>query len=350
MFSIPFFRYIIALLLLNDNISKIKEQVQKKGFFIQESEIEKIHEAICSIPIKSAKDIISKNTKIDFENKNHIDILDHLKVRDYVEYASREYTLFEEPPENTRYILDCMWILSHRDVSMLVNTFLFNEEPDLSIIKILKFKYRKCLLLKSIETYKHLFFDTSKASAKDVFKYMPYMRDTSSIIRKMVNGESEIEVSDTVYDNLIDMPINIVDSSYLKWKIGYKNVEVPGPKEFFESVQKDSMFNYYEAVNLVRSEEVDIEDDDGEGPEGPIRVTRVKRRKRNRSESRASLARKWLDMYIKANDNMPKNSEADDDFFDQLNQVRLDFEEHDGEKIIRADDIAGLFEDIAEDM
>jgi len=209
---------------------------------------------------------------------------------------------------------------------------------------IIQFKFRKKLSLEAVDIYRSIFWNTENTNAKDALRVCLAFRENMTIIKTMTTGEQEINLYDKEYTtDGFDVPVTFHDINYIKWKIGYTKYEVPTAAEFMEQVKKDSMFKYYESMNLSTSAEVTIES--GNNAEGAFDSKRIVYK--NTADQQAKLTKHHLDTFIKAEKAIPEAKEDGEDFFDRLGSYDLTFDE---EKIATVDDIPGLMDDVKEDM
>ena len=210
------------------------------------------------------------------------------------------------------------------------------------------FKYRKKIGVDTLELYARVFWDTESLTAKEAFYFCDPFKKNALIVRHLRSGDTEITMSgddaDTEHDGS-DVPFTFHDTKYIKWKIGYRDIEVPAPRDFLEQVKKDSYYKYYESMNMTQSVETEVEDGNDDRL-GEYEHKKVKHR--NVEEQRAKMAKHWVDLYLKAEDSIPDGGNSSEDFFEKMRQLKLDFE--DVEKIASIDDMPGVLDDIRGDM
>ena len=68
---------------------------------------------------------------------------------------------------------------------------------------------------------------------------------------------------------------------------------------------------------------------------------------RNVEEQKAKMAKHWVDLYLKAESSMPDGGAKSEDFFKQMKQLTLNFED---DKLARIDDMPDVMKDITGDM
>ena len=190
-----------------------------------------------------------------------------------------------------------------------------------------------------------MFWDIDNLTAKEALYYCKPFQNSTLVIRNLRSGnEAEALMADSESNDGSDVPFTFHDASYIKWKIGYRDVEVPAPTDFLKKIQTDSYYKYYEAMNMSQS--LEIEEEEGDSYKlGAFNST--KRKRRNVEEQRAKMAKHWIDIYLKANGSMPPNNEKEEGFFDKMEQLELEFEE---EKMARIDDMPEVMEDIKQDI
>jgi len=204
--------------------------------------------------------------------------------------------------------------------------------------------------------YRTIYWDPEYTTAKEALYYCEPFRKNALVVRNMRGGTefekiTDIDVDDESSDGS-DVPLVFHDAQYIKWKIGYRDISVPSSKEFLESVKQDSYFKYYEAQNMTRSVEIEEEEESGQNDKlGPFESTKKKVKKRNLEEQKANMAKKWLEMFIKAENALPKEGKNKDEFFEKMKQLELEFSDDDTEEsIAHIDSIDGMMDDIKGDM
>jgi hypothetical protein len=289
---------------------------------------------------------------------NIVDLLENKQVVpiDYVDWFKHyqihelyDYFLNKEKSRYAKWIEDCMWVINNKDIMILMNILLFNKEPYDSISDIIQFKFKKKLGVDMIEMYQRFFWDCSNMDAKEAFLYCVPFRQSSLIIRELASGETEIEKPDVVSapaDSMCDVPVTFHDINYIKWKIGYRKIKPVSAKEFLDQVKTDCMFKYYETMHMKRF--VMAESESVTGGQFGDTITERSHYK-NVEEAKAFLAKKWIDIYIKAEDKCPTGINKADDFFDKMNQVSLEFDDA-KEMISSIDDHKQILEEIKGDM
>jgi len=346
--KVPFKRFVLTFLLFNKNVDFIIKKLSEFHYQINADEVGKIFlELRESLPDKY-KDQVEKKIVFDINDPGHVEWLNHFGVFEFYDYTVRNSKISEEDaPNYFKWCNDCMWIHGYIDVMVLVNILLFNEEKYEEISNIITFKYKRKIGVDALALYHKVFWNTEDVSAKEASYFCTPFRDNTLIVRKLRSG-NEIEVHrDNENNDGSDIPFTFHDSSYIKWKIGYREIEVPTPRLFLERVKQDSYFKYYEAMNMTQS--IEMEEENGSNDKiGAFNSTKSK--KRNVEEQRAKMAKQWLDMYLKAEGSIPKEGgEQQASFFEKMRQLELDFSES-SEKLANIDDMKDVLDDISGDM
>lgn len=345
MSHIPFKKFIISLLLFNKDTSYIINKLKTFGYYITEEEIVDILHEIRSMLPSTLTDIIDSKRLFDTSDEVHSQWLKIFDVFEYYDFILRKDTE-KNPPNYFNWCENCLWIHSHQDVMCLINILMFNDETDESISDVIMLKYKKKLGIETLKLYRKTFWDTDNLTAYDALERCIPFKDNTLVIRKMRSGESEICMNEAS-NNGSDVPVTSHSSNYLKWKVGYKNIEIPTAKEFLEQIKKDSYFKYYEVMNMTQSTET--EDEDGSNNKFGIFDRKLKRQK-NTEEERVKLAKNWIEIFLKANDAMPEGGSHTKGFFEKMQQLELDFEEAEDEKIVRIEDTPEILSDIKSDI
>jgi len=222
---------------------------------------------------------------------------------------------------------------------------MFNDESHSEISAVVGFKYKKKLSSEALERFQSIFWDTSSCTAKDAIMRCSHFKDNTLVIKTLSTGEQDAAIFQN-YHKSNGSSVNVVfhPVEYIKWKIGYKKLAPPKPKDFIEAVQTDSYHKYYEAMNMETFVEWSKEESFG-GEFGDTEATRINYK--NVEDQKARLAKHWFDMYLKAHSAMPEDGESDGSFFDKLDQYALTFDE---EKIANARDVKGLIDDVKGDF
>jgi hypothetical protein len=359
--NIPFKRFIILFLFLNESLSQIVDRLKKFGCYTTESEVKGVFYEILEILPENMANILREKSTLDINDDKQIQWLKHYGIFEFYDYLQRKNQGLDEPPAYFKWCNDCMWIHQYKDVVALINIFLYNNEPLESISKIISFKYRKKIGIDALKLYQSVFWDCAYMSAKDALYYCLPFRNNTVILRTLRNGEKEIEgIQDDLpsfkrieADDGCDVQVTFHDVKYIKWKIGYReDVEAPSIKDFMEKVKLDSMYKYEEVMMMTDSSE--REEDEGivssaEG--GSMPVEGKKRRFRNVEEQRAKLAKSWVDMVIKADSAIPSDgSNESKKFLEDMKQFELDFTGEKEEKIVDINDAKDMMLDIKGDM
>lgn len=346
MSKIPFKKFAIALLLCGKEVPVIVEKLRTFNYETDESEVVSVLNNIRSVLPPKIAEHVTNRFLLDINNSEHEQWLRHFGVFEIYDYIVRGNKGVDDPPNYFKWCEDCVWAHTYKDVMSLINIFLFNEEEVDSISDIILVKYKKKIGVDAFALYQKIFWDCTNMTAKDAHHYCIPFRDNALIIRQFKSGHSEIELNTQSADAFdgCDAPFNFHPSNYIKWKIGYK-VVAPKPKEFLEKVQTDSMFKYYEAMNMVQS--VEMEETEGTNDiVGAFDNTKTKRR--NVEEMRVKVAKQWLDLYVKAKEHMPDDRSDSDDFFKRMRELELDFDEC-TEQIANIEDLPDVMEDIKGD-
>jgi len=341
--NIPFLKFIITLLFFGHDSQFIHNKLKSFGYSIDIEKISNIFIDIKRMMPENIRRIVEDKQPLDINNEKHAGWIRYFKVYELYHYIS-EMSTSQSPPPYFKWFDDCLWIHNHRDAMCLTNIFIFNKEPLESISAVLYFRYRKQITANALQKYCDYFWDTECLTAPDAFAFCKPFQENASIVRKLRTGNMAIS-TDIDRDEGIDLPVLLQDSEYIKWKIGYKDVKVPGAKEFLQSVQRDSYFKFYETMQMTQSAELDEETEDSDEFGNKV-ISR--KRYRNVEESRAKLARQWLDMYVKASENMPGDDKKKDEFFENMNRLELGFYEDD--KIVDIKEHPEMLEDISQDI
>jgi hypothetical protein len=97
---------------------------------------------------------------------------------------------------------------------------------------------------------------------------------------------------------------------------------------------------------MQMAQSVESEEESGTNQFGSF--DRTLKKKRNVEEQRARAAKHWLDLYMKADEKIPKgDNENEGDFFTKMNQTDMGFDE---EQIVSITDVPNMLDDIKEDM
>ena len=345
MSTIPFKKFIIMFLLFNKNTTYIIDKLKDFGYFIKEQDIVDILNELRTIMPPSLSEILNANGIFDSTNELHIQWLQQLGVFEFYDFTLRK-DKGKDPPNYFNWCQNCLWIHGYKDIMCLINILLFNEESFEEISDIISFKYKKKIGIECLKLYKEIFWDTNNLTAKEALEYCIPFKDSALIIRKLRSGQTEIYAADES-DNGSDVPITFHNTNYIKWKIGYKKVEVPTAKDFLNQIKTDSYFKYYEAMNMTRS--VDSEDESGDNMKFGT-FSRNLSIKKNVEEQRVKIVRNWFDIFLKANEAMPEGGADTKGFFEKMQQLELDFGEVEDEKIVRIEDVPHILEDIKGDM
>jgi hypothetical protein len=352
MHKIPFKKFIFVYLLRNRTIQQIIDKLNKFGCHISEEEVSSVFSELLFMLPESLKNKTENMIEFNISNEEDGELLKKIGIYKFFNFLDNRND--ENKKENYfKWFDDCLWILNHEDTMSLINIFLFNEEPLESICTIIKYRYKKTITTDALGLYKEYFWDCNDMTAKEALYYCKPFRDNTLIVKTIASGADELEVSALSNDpeTLTEedgSSTNFVfhDSSYIKWKIGYKKLHVPDTKDFMEQIKRDSYFKYYEVMNMNRSIEVDEED----GMNDKIGSYNNKKiRRRNVEEQRVKNAKQWMDMFIKADSSIPTENESEDEktFFEKMNGMELEFEE---EKIMNISENQDMLNDVKGDM
>lgn len=342
MSKVPFEKFIVALLLSSKSIPFIVEKLKSFHYHITDSEISEIFDDIRTVLPESLRNLINSGNAFDLGNDTHVQWLKQLNVYEIYDYMHGKYE--SEKPPYFKWLDDIIWAHTYEDVMTLINIFLFNGEAKASISNIISFKYRRKMAEDALILYEMVFWNSSSMTSKEAMYHCVPFRTNTVVVRKLRTGEAEIGSFDESSDMGSDVGFLFHDNNYIKWKIGYKEVEVPTAKDFLDSVKKDSYFKYYESMNMTQS--IETFDEDGTNDKiGNYEAHKVSRK--NVEEQKVKLARLWLNIYLKASESAPEEVEKEK-FFEELGQVALDF--HDDEKIMDISQSKEMLEDIKGDM
>ena len=346
--KVPFKRFIMTFLLFNKDISFVIKKLSEFHYHINADEVSDIFSELRESLPEKYKDHVEKKMIFDVNDPGHVEWLKHFGVFEFYDFTVRNSkTREEDAPNYFKWCNECMWIHGYKDVMALINILLFNDESYESISDIITFKYKKKIGVDALKLYNNMFWDIDGISAKEALYFCLPFRNNALIVRKARGGD-EIEFSSNdEKDDGSDVPFTFHDSSYIKWKVGYRNIEVPTTRDFLEKVKQDSYFKYYESMNMTQS--IEIEEEEGSNDKiGAFNST--KSRRRNVEEQRAKMSKQWLDMYLKANSSLPLDGgEKEESFFERMNQLELDFSET-NEKLASIDDMRDVLNDISGDI
>lgn len=343
----PFKRFVQAFLFIGERLPEIRTRLLNYGFHCEEDDLLPILEQIRGILPDQLAEKFDSSRPFLLSDDIERQWLEQFKVDEFIDfYMNRKNP--GDRPEYFKWFNDCLWILGQPDTACIVNSLIFNgDKPDV-ISDVISFKYKKKIGVEALARYGSIFWDTSSLNARDALYFFKPFRDNNLIIRHIKAGyEIEAEAWDRSGNDGSDVPVIFHEPSYIKWKIGYKNIEVPSAETFLEQVKKDSYFKYYEAMNMVRS----IEEQHSEGfneKVGQYTENHVKRR--NLEEQKARAAKAWLEMYIKAQKHITRpngGSDEDEDVFEKMSKLEMKWDE---EKIAEAQEIPGLLNDIRGDL
>lgn len=351
--AVPFRRFILTFLMFGDSLEKIIDKLKQFELHAVEDDIAPI--------LNELQNSLPENLKTKLNDRRAINPTEEAEKKWFEHFDIYEFATFsilrkqiekDKRPEYFKWFEDCLWILGHRDTMSLVNIFLFNDESLESISNIISFKYRKKVGIEALKRYRSVFWETNAITAKDaLYFFKPFQKDVL-IIREMRSGSEaqlfhEGQESSTVHDGS-DLGVIFHDSNYIKWKIGYKQFEVPKPEDFMDKVMRDSYFKYYESMNMTRSVEEESESGCNEKV-GNFSSERVRRR--NVEEHKARSAKHWLELYAKAHkyrtDEKNKSGDSGKDFFKKMSEIDMKFNT---EKLMDISENKEVYDDIKDDM
>ena len=269
--------------------------------------------------------------------------LEKLGCLEFIEFMNKRKNPGIEWPDYFKWLNDCLWILANKDLTCLVNIFMFNNEPMDSISDIISFKYKKKIGIEALERYRALFWDMSTLNAKDAMYFYPPFRESVMILKKHIS-ESEDPLKESSHDGS-ELTIVFNDSDYIKWKIGYNKVTVPSTDLFLDQVLKDSYYKYQEVMSMLHS----IEESSESGFNDKIgEFSSSKTVRRNVEEHRAKAAKAWMDMFFRAQKyKSPDKAKDSDEVLGRVKQLLLSFED---EKMVTLEDNKDILDDIKGDM
>lgn len=340
--KIPFKKFIIALLFCGKDVNAIVDKLKSFHYLVAPEEVSWIFDDVRSVLPKSIIEILDASLLLRLDDETHIEWLKYFDVFEIYDHILRSAKNIKNPPNYFKWCDDCVWIHTHEDIMLIVNIFLFNDEPVDTISDVLIVKFKRKIGVDALELYKKIFWDMTDISAKGAMRFCIPFVNNALIIRQFRTG-SEIAIINEASHDGCDVPFHFHDVDYIKWKIGYK-VEPPKPKAFLEKVQTDSMYKYYEAMAMTQS--IEIEEETGNNDMGGFDNTKTKRC--NVEEMKVNAAKKWLDIYVKAKEHMPDDRSDSDDFFKKMNQLELGFDDC-KESIANINDLPDVMGDIAGD-
>lgn len=347
--KVPFNRFITTFLLFNKDMPYIIQKLKEFGYHITEEEVGKIFTDIRETLPEKYSSLIENKQIFDIKDENHVQWLKQLGVFEYYDFIVRQGSNIKDPPDYFKWCKDCLWVHGYSDVMTLINVLLFNGEEYEDISKIISFKYNKKLGVDTLELYEKTFWDSKGITAQEALYFCTHFKDNTLIIRKLRSGDQDITLvgksTDTDHDGS-DVPFLFHDTNYIKWKIGYRDIKVPAPKEFMEQIQQDSYYKYYEALHMDQSIEVQKETgfDDRLGE-----YHKDTTRHRNVEENRAKLMKHYAELYLKANASMPTGGVKAEEFFENMAQLELAYDKEQ-DKLARIDDMPDVLNDIKGDM
>jgi hypothetical protein len=340
----PFKRLVKTYLFNGERLPQIIDRLKGFDFSCEESDLAYIMEECKSmLPETLAKKFEECQPFNPYTTEIEKQWLEQLGLFEFFDFIMRRKQP-DEKPLYFKWFNDCLWILAHGDITCLVNILMFNGDELDSISDVITCKYKKKIGIEALSRYRDIFWDTSSMDAKDtMYFYAPFRKNALIVKNRSPELEAEIQQYDSSNDGL-DEQVVFHDSNYIKWKIGYKKINVPTAEDFLEQVRVDSMFKYYEAMNMVRSTEENSESgfNDKIGQYNSERKVR-----RNVEEYRAKAAKNWFDLFLRANKAKKPESVGDEDIFDRMSKMSMTF---DSDKLATVEDLPKMMEDIREDM
>jgi len=349
--KVPFGRFIATFLLFNKDVQYIVEKLSDFGYHVTDDIVEESFKELKETLPDKYREIIENRGVFNPEDPEHAEWLKHFGVFEFYDFIVRKAKTKEaDHPPYFNWCENCMWVHKNKDVMVLINILLFNGEPSDSISKVIMYKYRKKLGAETIDLYRKVFWDIDVITAKEALFYCKPFRNNALIVRNLRSGGELEKLDNNETNDGSDVPFTFHDASYIKWKVGYRDVSAPTSKDFMEHIKKDSYYKYYEAMSMTQSIEIDEEDEDGNNEKlGDFNSRKVKIKKRNVEEQRAKMAKNWMDIYIKADAAIPAGGESEKSFFERMDQLELGFDDE-KEELARVEDIPGAFDDIKSDM
>jgi len=345
--KIPFKKFIFSYLLFNKDIEHISSKLKAFDYFIGDDEISELFTELRYMLPESLKEKTEDLILFKIDDEKDKEWLKKLEVYEFYNFLLNRKNDDYEKPAYFKWFEDCLWILNHKDTMAIVNIFLFNEEPLESISGIISYKYKKKISQDALNLYVKYFWDTVDMTAKEAIYHCLAFRDNTLIVNHIKAGNSTVveKLDCHTSGDGSDTSFVFHDSNYIKWKIGYKEIEVPRIKDFMQEIKKDSYYKYYETMNMAQSIEIDEE----EGSNDKIGGFSNKRtRKRNVEEQKVKNVKQWMDMYIKADKAIPAERDSSDkDFFDQISTLELQF---DNEKLADIKESPEIWDDIKGDV
>lgn len=342
---IPFKKFIIGLLLKNKDIEYISQTIKKFHYYITDDSIEEIYESLKNDMPAKLKENVNNRTSFKLTVDDALWI-EHLGVAELYDYISRRDTIAKEDRlPYYKWFDECFWVHDHEDVMSLINIFIFNEEPLINISRIIHYKYKKKIGVHALRMYMNIFWDCRGVTAKEALYHCMPFRKNALILKNIKGGEHRMIAELQKYeDDGSDTSLVLHDSSYIKWKIGYtEDVNIPTIKDFMNKVKVDSYYKYYEAMNMTQS--VEYEEQIGNSAEGPFDSSTT--RYKNVERQKAKQVKHWMDVFIKADKSIPDEVESDDQFFEDMKTLKLEFED---EKLLSIKDAKDIMEDIKGDI
>ena len=344
---IPFRKFIITLLVCGKTVNDIVQRLRSFNYYTTPDDVANIFSDIRNVVPPSINELFDVRQLLRVDDETHMQWLKHFGIFEVYDYIIRGNNNVENPPGYFKWVKDCVWAHTHKDVMSLINIFLFNEEPLDTISDVIYVKYKKKIGVDALKLYSEIYWDTTNMSAKEALICCLPFQHNALIIRQFRSGNAELEmnnINSEAHDGC-DVPFNFHDSEYIKWKVGYKQFEAPTPKDFLEKIQVDSMYKYYEAMNMACS--IEIEEEEGTNDMGSF--DNRKTRRRNVEEQRVKIAKQWLDLYIKAKEHMPGDKDTEKSFFEKMKELELNFDDT-NEKIAQIEDMPDVADDIKGDM
>jgi hypothetical protein len=343
--SVPFKRLVQAYLFYGERLPRIMERLQGFEFECVESDLAYIlDECRAPLPEVLSKKFVECQPFNPYTNEIEKQWLQQLGLYEFFDFIMRRKQEVADIPNYFKWFNDCLWILAHREVTCLVNILMFNGDELDSISDVISCKYKKKIGIDALERYRLFFWDTSAIDAKEaLYFYAPFRKN--ALIMKYKPEATEAEISQCLSsDDGSTESIVFHDSNYIKWRVGYKKVTIPSAEDFLEQVKTDSIFKYYEAMNMVRS----VEEHNENGFNDKIGQFNMDRKiRKNVEEQRIKAAKGWLDMFMRAHKGKKPDTPGDEDIFKKMSSLPMSF---DSEKLLSVDDNPEMLDDIRKDM
>jgi cell fate (sporulation/competence/biofilm development) regulator YlbF (YheA/YmcA/DUF963 family) len=345
MSKIPFERFIITFLLFNKDLAWIINKCKDFGYYITEPEVKELFDDLKSTLPPAVKQQVNDRIMFSIDKPEHAQWLEHFGIAEFYDFLIRKDQRLQDPPPYFKWLRDIVWLHNNHDALAIVNIFMFNGEPHDIISDVISFKFKKKIGVEALDLHRRIFWTTDIISAKEALYHCLSFRSNAMVIRKIRGCAEPTDMLGAESHDGSDVAFVFHDSGYIKWKIGYRGVEIPTAKDFLEKVKVDSYYKYYETMNMTQS--VESEEESGNNQFGDF--TSKKTRYRNVEEFKAKAAKHWMDLFVKADKAIPREDEKVDNFFDRMDQLELGFDDID-EKIVAIDNAPGILNDIKGDL